>query len=106
MRAEPGRTDDAVGTDPDIRAPSARPGTRSISFPLLHTGVDVMTLVKNVGKTDRNIRLAAGGILVFLGIFTNSWIFSVLGLVVLATGAVGTCPAYIALKMDTTKNDA
>jgi hypothetical protein len=64
-----------------------------------------MTLIKNVGKTDRNIRLAAGGVLVLLGIITNTALFSILGLVVLATGAIGTCPAYMALKMNTIKDD-
>jgi hypothetical protein len=64
-----------------------------------------MTLIKNVGKTDRNIRLGAGGVLVFLGIVTNTVLLSILGLIVLATGAIGTCPAYMALKMNTIKED-
>lgn len=64
-----------------------------------------MTLIKNVGKTDRNIRLAAGGVLVFLGIITNSVLFSIIGLVVLATGATGTCPAYMPLNINTNKDD-
>jgi hypothetical protein len=63
-----------------------------------------MTLIKNVGKTDRNIRLAAGGVLVFLGIITNTVLLSILGLVVLATGAIGTCPAYMPLKINTNKD--
>ncbi|EGV16004.1 hypothetical protein ThimaDRAFT_4731 [Thiocapsa marina 5811] len=64
-----------------------------------------MTLIKNVGKTDRNIRLAAGGVLVFLGIVTNTVLFSIIGLVVLATGAIGTCPAYMPLNINTNKDD-
>jgi hypothetical protein len=111
MQERPGQTGASIGAGLEIPAPSVKPGTRPIScFPLttcflLSTGVDVMTLIKNVGKTDRNIRLAAGGVLVFLGIVTNTVLFSILGLIVLATGAVGTCPAYMVLKMDTTKND-
>jgi hypothetical protein len=109
MRERPGRTDGRtgghIGASLGIPAPWAKPGKLPISRFLLSTGVDVMTLIKNVGKTDRNIRLAAGGVLVFLGIVTNTVLFSVIGLVVLATGAIGTCPAYMALKMDTTKND-
>jgi hypothetical protein len=64
-----------------------------------------MTLIKNVGKTDRNLRLAAGGLLVFAGIITNTALLSILGLVVLATGAVGTCPAYMAFNINTNKDD-
>lgn len=64
-----------------------------------------MTLIKNVGKTDRNIRLAAGGVLVFLGIVNSTVLFSIIGLVVLATGAIGTCPAYMPLKINTNKDD-
>jgi hypothetical protein len=105
MHERPGRLDRSIGASLGIPAPSAKPGTRPIFFPLLQTGVDSMTLIKNVGKTDRNIRLAAGGVLVFLGIVTNTVLFSIIGLVVLATGAIGTCPAYMVLKMDTTKND-
>jgi hypothetical protein len=64
-----------------------------------------MNLVKNVGKTDRNIRYAAAGVLVLIGVVSGSWLLSVLGLIVLATAYVGTCGAYIPLGIDTTKND-
>jgi hypothetical protein len=64
-----------------------------------------MTLIKNVGKTDRNLRLAAGGLLVFAGIITNTVLLSIIGLVVLATGAIGTCPAYMPFKINTNKDE-
>lgn len=69
-----------------------------------------MTLIRNVGKVDKNIRLALGGLLVFGAIVldvstTGAVVMSILGLVVLATGSIGTCPAYTLLKIDTTKND-
>jgi hypothetical protein len=64
-----------------------------------------MNLVKNVGKTDRNLRLAAGGLLVLGGILTGSALLTILGLVVLATGATGTCLAYIPLNINTNKGD-
>lgn len=64
-----------------------------------------MNLVKNVGKTDRNIRYAAAGVLVLIGVVSGSWLLSVLGLIVLATAYLGTCGAYIPLGIDTTKND-
>jgi hypothetical protein len=62
-----------------------------------------MNLPKNIGNTDRNLRLAGAGILVLLGIVTHKAILTILGLVVLATAAVGTCPAYIPLKINTKK---
>lgn len=64
-----------------------------------------MNLVKNVGQTDRNIRYAAAGVLVLFGLITGSWLFSILGLIVLATAYLGTCGAYIPLGINTTKND-
>ncbi len=64
-----------------------------------------MDLIRNVGKTDRNLRLAAGGLLVFAGIVTGSVLLSVIGLVVLATGAVGTCPTYMPFNINTNKED-
>jgi hypothetical protein len=62
-----------------------------------------MNLPKNIGNIDRNLRLAGAGILVLLGIVTHKAILTILGLVVLATAAVGTCPAYIPLKINTRK---
>ncbi|NKN31849.1 YgaP family membrane protein [Marichromatium bheemlicum] len=62
-----------------------------------------MNLPKNVGKTDRNFRLAAGGVLVLGGIASGSWIPSLIGLVVLATGFFGTCLAYVPFHIDTRK---
>ncbi|MCG6897003.1 MAG: DUF2892 domain-containing protein [Thiocapsa sp.] len=64
-----------------------------------------MNLTKNVGKTDRNIRLAAGGLLVLAGILTGQWILTILGLIVLVTGATGTCPAYMPFNINTNKGD-
>jgi len=64
-----------------------------------------MNLVKNVGQTDRNIRYAAAGVLVLLGIIGGTWWMTLLGLVVLATAYFGTCMAYMPLNIDTTKND-
>lgn len=62
-------------------------------------------LPKNVGKTDRTFRLAAGGLMILGGVASGQVIFDILGLIVLATGALGTCLAYVPFKIDTTKND-
>jgi hypothetical protein len=64
-----------------------------------------MSLTKNVGKTDRNIRLAAAGLLVLAGIWLHQPILSLVALVLLITGALGVCPAYIPFKINTNKDD-
>ena len=55
----------------------------------------------NMGKVDRVIRILLGVLLVgnyFVGTgHAISWI----GLVLIATGLVGLCPAYLPLKFDT-----
>jgi len=64
-----------------------------------------MSLTKNVGKTDRTIRLGVAGLLVLLGIWVHQPILSVIGLVLLVTGATGFCLAYLPFKINTTKDD-
>ncbi len=61
-------------------------------------------MTKNMGKQDRNLRLAAAGLLIFAGIFTNTWWLTLLGLVPLATSAIGYCPAYAPFNIDTRKD--
>jgi hypothetical protein len=62
-----------------------------------------MNLPKNMGKTDRNIRFAAAGLLVLGGWLTGSVLLSVIGLIPLATAATGTCPAYMPFGISTKK---
>jgi hypothetical protein len=62
-----------------------------------------MNLIKNVGKQDRNIRFAVGGLAILLGIFTGFWLLDIIGLILVVTAYLGTCVAYIPLKIDTTK---
>jgi len=57
-------------------------------------------MVKNIGATDKNIRLGAGGALVLVGIF-GSKLWLLLGLVLLATVYFGICPVYAFAKHDT-----
>ncbi len=63
-----------------------------------------MTLPKNVGTMDRNIRLVAAGVLVLAGLITSSTILDILGLILLATGWLGFCPAYLPFKINTIKD--
>jgi type IV secretory pathway TrbD component len=64
-----------------------------------------MNLTKNVGTQDRNIRFAAGGLLVVLGIVSGLWWLDIFGLILLATAYFGTCLAYIPLGVNTAKEN-
>jgi hypothetical protein len=66
-------------------------------------GVILVTLPKNVGKTDQTIRMVVAGMLVVAGILSGYAFLSIIGLVVLATGYTGVCPAYIPFKINTNK---
>jgi hypothetical protein len=59
---------------------------------------------KNMGKQDRNLRLAAAGLLIAAGILTNTLWLTLLGLVPLVTSTIGFCPAYVPFKIDTRKD--
>lgn len=61
-------------------------------------------MIKNMGKQDRNLRLAAAGLLILAGWVTGSLWFTVLGLVPLATSASGFCPAYLPFGINTNKD--
>ncbi|WP_295396242.1 DUF2892 domain-containing protein [uncultured Thiodictyon sp.] len=63
-----------------------------------------MSLKKNVGQTDRNIRLAAAGVLVLGGVWSNLWFLSVIGLILLITSLTGFCLAYVPFKIDTNRD--
>lgn len=64
-------------------------------------------LKKNVGSTDRTIRAVAGVILLLLAFVTLSgtwaWIAGIVGVVMLGTAALGTCPPYALLGINTCK---
>ncbi|EIC20056.1 YgaP family membrane protein [Thiorhodovibrio frisius] len=62
-----------------------------------------MDLPKNVGDQDRNIRFAVGGLLVLAGLFTVNAIVTVLGFIVVGTGYMRTCLAYVPLNINTMK---
>ena len=49
---------------------------------------------KNVGGIDRTLRLIAGVILTSVGFYFQSW-WIIVGLVLLVTGGIGWCPAYL-----------
>jgi hypothetical protein len=61
---------------------------------------------KNVGMVDRIVRIILGIILLYLfavNMITSPWsyIVALIGLILLVTGIVGTCPLYSILSMNT-----
>lgn len=57
----------------------------------------------NVGKIDRILRIVVGLAVIAFGITANSW-FGAVGVVLLFTGIMRWCPAYIPLGISTDKS--
>lgn len=57
-------------------------------------------MTKNVGGIDKVVRVVLGLALIAYGVMTGSWL-GALGLVPLATAAMGFCPAYLPLGVST-----
>ena len=47
----------------------------------------------NVGKVDKSVRLILGVLIIGYGIVNSDWI-GLVGLIPIATAAMGWCPAY------------
>lgn len=56
-------------------------------------------MTRNMGRTDRTLRLAAAAILALLVLFVTDgaldWVLGLVAVVLAVTSAVGTCPAYL-----------
>ncbi|AGA92002.1 Protein of unknown function (DUF2892) [Thioflavicoccus mobilis 8321] len=61
---------------------------------------------KNMGSTDRTIRLVAGIAVLAWGFYASSWILSIIGIVLLATSAMAWCPAYLPFGIKTNKSSS
>lgn len=61
-------------------------------------------MICNVGKTDRALRMAAGVVILGLGLFTGS-LWGLIGVVPLATGALRWCPVYVPLKFSSCEKE-
>ncbi len=66
-------------------------------------GVDIMK--NNVGKTDRIIRVIAGLAIIGAGVSMQSW-WGAIGVIPLATAALGWCPAYIPFGISSCKTES
>ena len=62
---------------------------------------------KNMGSTDRIIRSVVGVVLLILALTSLggalAWIAGIVGVVMLATAAMGSCPPYALLGINTCK---
>jgi hypothetical protein len=55
---------------------------------------------KNMGIMDRRVRIALGLAIIAAGFYFQSW-WGAIGLVPLATAAIGWCPAYAPFGLST-----
>lgn len=62
-------------------------------------------MTTNMGSADRIIRAVVGIAVVGAGFYFNSW-WGLIGLVPLATAAVGWCPAYLPFGISTCRTRA
>lgn len=60
-----------------------------------------MALELNVGRQDRNIRIAVGGVLAVLGLWNASFWLTLIGVIVVGTGLFGFCGLYKVLGINT-----
>lgn len=57
-------------------------------------------MTRNVGGKDRLIRIIVGAAIFIFGIVTNSWL-GFIGLIILSTGMLSWCPAYLLFGLNT-----
>lgn len=61
-----------------------------------------MNLERNVGRNDKNIRIAVGIVLLIIGLFfAKSFLITLIGAIALATGVTSFCGLYKLLGMST-----
>ncbi|SFC21253.1 Protein of unknown function [Marinospirillum celere] len=60
-------------------------------------------MVKNVGGIDKTLRIVVGALLIVLALTGAIGVWGWIGVIPLATGLVGTCPAYLPFGIKTCK---
>jgi len=65
----------------------------------MHSKMEEYDMTKNMGKTDRTIRLVVAilfAILILTGVVTGvwAWILGIIAVIFLATSAISFCPLY------------
>ena len=61
-------------------------------------------MITNMGSVDRIIRVVVGIVLIAWGYLHSSW-WGAIGLIPLATAAIGFCPAYLPFGIKTCKSE-
>lgn len=59
-------------------------------------------MIRNIGNTDRIVRIVLGVGIIALGFVFKSWL-GLIGIIPLATAAVRTCPLYLPFGLSTVK---
>lgn len=59
-------------------------------------------MVKNIGSTDRVIRIILGAVIIGAGAYFHSW-WGAIGAVPILTALIGWCPPYALLGINTCK---
>ncbi len=57
---------------------------------------------KNVGKTDRMIRVILGACIIAIGVYLKSW-WGAIGILPIITASIGWCPAYLPFGLSSCK---
>ncbi|MCX7797009.1 MAG: DUF2892 domain-containing protein [Melioribacter sp.] len=57
---------------------------------------------KNVGTTDKILRIVIGILIIAIGIITQSW-WGLIGLIPIVTALIGWCPLYLLFGLSTCK---
>ncbi len=70
------------------------------------TGKGVQTVTKNMGMVDRAVRAVVGVVLVALAATGTIGVWGWIGVVPLATAAIGWCPAYAPFGISTCPSKA
>ncbi|MCB1194053.1 MAG: DUF2892 domain-containing protein [Leptospiraceae bacterium] len=59
---------------------------------------------KNIGKTDKIVRVVLGVVIIGAGVFFQSW-WGAIGVIPLGTALTGVCLAYIPFGISTCKTE-
>jgi len=67
-----------------------------------------MKIKKNVGRTDRTLRLIVGSALILAGalLMKGNTLVMAIGVAMIAVGFIGFCPIYVPLGISTRKRES